>query len=90
MRFINFGSLNIDKVYQVEQFVRPGQTITAWLRAARGSTSHWRRLERAQRCCTRARSARKAALWPICCGNPVWIPRCCARWTGLPDMPLSR
>ena len=29
MRIINFGSLNIDKVYQVEQFVRPGQTITA-------------------------------------------------------------
>lgn len=45
-----------------------------WLRAARGSISHWRRLERAQRCCTRARSARKAALWPICCGNPVRIP----------------
>ena len=29
MRIINFGSLNTDKVYQVEQFVRPGQTITA-------------------------------------------------------------
>lgn len=29
MRIINFGSLNIDKVYRVEQFVRPGQTITA-------------------------------------------------------------
>lgn len=29
MRIINFGSLNIDKIYQVEQFVRPGQTITA-------------------------------------------------------------
>ena len=29
MRIINFGSLNIDKVYQVEQFVQPGQTITA-------------------------------------------------------------
>ena len=28
MRIINFGSLNIDKVYQVEQFIRPGQTIT--------------------------------------------------------------
>ena len=29
MRIINFGSLNIDKVYRAEQFVRPGQTITA-------------------------------------------------------------
>ena len=29
VRIINFGSLNIDKVYQVEQFIRPGQTITA-------------------------------------------------------------
>lgn len=29
VRIINFGSLNIDKVYRVEQFVRPGQTITA-------------------------------------------------------------
>lgn len=28
MRIINFGSLNIDKVYQVEQFIRLGQTIT--------------------------------------------------------------
>ena len=28
MRIINFGSLNIDKVYRVEQFARPGQTIT--------------------------------------------------------------
>ena len=27
VRIINFGSLN--KVYQVEQFIRPGQTITA-------------------------------------------------------------
>ena len=29
VRIINFGSLNIDKVYRAEQFVRPGQTITA-------------------------------------------------------------
>ena len=29
MHIINFGSLNIDNVYQVEQFVQPGQTITA-------------------------------------------------------------
>ena len=28
VRIINFGSLNIDKVYRAEQFVRPGQTIT--------------------------------------------------------------
>lgn len=28
MRIINFGSLNIDKVYRVEQFIRLGQTIT--------------------------------------------------------------
>lgn len=29
MHIINFGSMNIDNVYQVEQFVQPGQTITA-------------------------------------------------------------
>ena len=29
MRIINFGSLNIDNVYQVERFVQPGQTIPA-------------------------------------------------------------
>lgn len=29
MRVLNFGSLNIDEVYQVPNIVRPGQTITA-------------------------------------------------------------
>lgn len=29
MKIINFGSLNIDKVYNVEDFVQPGQTIQA-------------------------------------------------------------
>lgn len=29
MKIINFGSLNIDKVYNVSDFVRPGQTISA-------------------------------------------------------------
>jgi ribokinase len=28
MKIINFGSLNIDHVYQVEHFVQPGETIT--------------------------------------------------------------
>jgi len=27
MKILNYGSLNIDKVYQVEHFVRPGETI---------------------------------------------------------------
>ena len=27
MKILNFGSLNIDHVYEVDQFVRPGQTI---------------------------------------------------------------
>ena len=27
MRVINFGSLNVDHVYSVEQFVKPGETI---------------------------------------------------------------
>ena len=26
MKILNFGSLNIDKVYQVKDFVRPGET----------------------------------------------------------------
>lgn len=29
MKILNFGSLNIDKVYQVEHFVRPGETISS-------------------------------------------------------------
>lgn len=29
MKLVNFGSLNIDKVYQVSHFVRPGETILA-------------------------------------------------------------
>ena len=28
-RIINYGSLNIDKVYTVDAFVRPGETIHA-------------------------------------------------------------
>lgn len=28
VRIINFGSLNIDKVYRAEQFIQLGQTIT--------------------------------------------------------------
>ena len=27
MKIINFGSLNIDNVYNVQEFVKPGQTI---------------------------------------------------------------
>lgn len=29
MRILNFGSLNLDYVYQVEHFVRPGETVSA-------------------------------------------------------------
>ena len=29
MKLVNFGSLNIDRVYRVQAFVRPGQTILA-------------------------------------------------------------
>ena len=29
MKMVVFGSLNIDKVYSLEEFVRPGQTISA-------------------------------------------------------------
>lgn len=29
MKILNFGSLNIDKVYQVEHFVRPGETLSS-------------------------------------------------------------
>lgn len=29
MKILNFGSLNIDKVYQVDSFVRPGETIAS-------------------------------------------------------------
>ena len=29
MKILNFGSLNIDNVYTVEEFVHPGETVTA-------------------------------------------------------------
>ena len=29
MTIFNFGSINIDHVYQVEHFVRPGETLTS-------------------------------------------------------------
>ena len=29
MKVVNFGSLNFDHVYEVEHFVRPGETITS-------------------------------------------------------------
>lgn len=29
MRLLNFGSMNVDHVYQVEHFVTPGETISA-------------------------------------------------------------
>ena len=29
MRVVNFGSLNIDYVYRVDHFVRPGETMSA-------------------------------------------------------------
>lgn len=98
MRIINFGSLNIDKVYQVEQFVRPGQTITAKDYAVAAGGKGLNQSLAAARAGAEvlhagaigAEGRFMAALWPICCGNPVRIPRCCARWTGRPDMPLSR
>ena len=85
MRIINFCSLNIDKVYQVEQFVRPGQTITAkdYAVAAGGKGLN-------QSLAAARAGAEVLHAGAICCGNPVRIPRCCARWTGRPDMPLSR
>ena len=30
MKVLNYGSLNIDHVYQVEQIVQPGQTIDSY------------------------------------------------------------
>ena len=29
MKVLNYGSLNLDHCYEVEQFARPGETITA-------------------------------------------------------------
>ena len=29
-RILNFGSLNIDDVYHLDHFVRPGETVTSW------------------------------------------------------------
>ena len=29
MRFLNFGSLNLDMVYQMEHFIRKGETFAA-------------------------------------------------------------
>ena len=94
MRIINFGSLNIDKVYQVEQFVRPGQTITAKDYAVAAGGKGLNQSLAAARAGAEVLHAgaigAEGRFMAICCGNPVRIPRCCARWTGRPDMPLSR
>lgn len=29
MKILNFGSLNIDRVYNVDEFVKPGETISS-------------------------------------------------------------
>ena len=37
MRILNFGSLNIDNVYAVDHFIRPGETMSslwAWKSSA--------------------------------------------------------
>lgn len=94
MRIINFGSLNIDKVYQVEQFVQPGQTITAkdYAVAAggKGLNQSLAAARAAQRCCTRGAIGAEGRFMADLLRESVRIPRCCARWTGRPDMPLSR
>ncbi|MBR2699472.1 MAG: ribokinase, partial [Clostridia bacterium] len=35
MRVLNFGSLNLDYVYQVDHFVRPGETLSSTSRAVK-------------------------------------------------------
>ena len=35
MRILNFGSLNLDYVYTVERFVRPGETLAVLSRAVK-------------------------------------------------------
>ena len=35
MRILNFGSLNLDYVYQVDHFVMPGETLSAGARTVK-------------------------------------------------------
>ena len=60
MKILNFGSLNIDNVYTVEEFVRPGdryrKEATRSLQAERASTSRSPQRVPARRSSTAARS----------------------------------
>ena len=54
MAVLNIGSLNLDYVYRVDHFVRPGETLAASHRAVHAGTSRWRLRARERRYSMRA------------------------------------
>ena len=41
MKVLNFGSLNLDYVYDVEHFVRPGETLDTLSRSVKCGEPSW-------------------------------------------------
>lgn len=62
MKLLNFGSLNIDYVYDMPHFVQGGETATATARhvyaGGKGLNQSIAAAARVRRCCTRGRLAR--------------------------------
>ena len=88
MKILNFGSLNIDNVYTVEEFVRPGETVTAKshtvFAGGRASTSRLLQRVPVRRSSTAARSALTAAFLPLCSKKPERMPVICSSSTSPP------
>ena len=50
MRVLNFGSLNLDYVYTVDRFVRPGETLAASSRSVKAGAGEKTRGKRSRPC----------------------------------------
>ena len=62
MKILNFGSLNLDNVYQVPHFLQAGETMAALSEAVHpGGKGLNQSLGRARRCIMRASSATAAS-----------------------------
>lgn len=88
MKILNFGSLNIDNVYTVEEFVRPGESVTAKshtvFAGGKGLNQSIAAARAARRSSTAARSALTAAFLPLCSKKPERMPVICSGSTSPP------
>ena len=89
MKILNFGSLNIDNVYTVEEFVRPGESVTAKSHTVFAGGKGLNQSIAAAR-------AGAAAFLPLCSKMPERMPVICSSSTSPPvtlslrSMPADR